>query len=170
MDVVVIAIAVVVVVMLTVALLWRQIAGDRRSVPNATRRGESRRRVRRIVRAGYPFVLVIVGASILVVGIGARVLGIPSVEPIRFLGQILIFGGIALTYARFFSLRRRVERLGFEVCPDCEYRLAGLAERGRCPECGFECDRESLRATWEEVWGLVRLGKRVGNRSVRDKE
>lgn len=32
---------------------------------------------------------------------------------------------------------------GLETCPACDYELAGLGTKGRCPECGLEYDEHS---------------------------
>ncbi len=43
---------------------------------------------------------------------------------------------------------RCVRERAYEVCLNCGYSLRGLPEIHRCPECGVEFVKESVRAEW----------------------
>lgn len=58
------------------------------------------------------------------------------------------------------SMRRRKLRFvdslkarRYMVCITCGYDLAGLGDRGRCPECGRRFDARRLESAWS-YWGL----------------
>ena len=52
---------------------------------------------------------------------------------------------------RRLQVERRVVELRFRACTECGYSLHGVAQEGKCPECGamYELDR-TIRAwqTW----------------------
>lgn len=44
---------------------------------------------------------------------------------------------------------RSVISLQYEVCLKCGYKLIGLPDIGRCPECGSQYDKAQLREDWQ---------------------
>lgn len=69
----------------------------------------------------------------------------PFVIPLA-LGAVVWY---MLLYKRYEGGRLdRLRSIGFRVCPDCEYSLEGLADRGACPECGAWYTPELLETRW----------------------
>lgn len=157
MNVIDLASSAVIVVVLLVATLFWQTLGDQRLIPNPTRRFEARRRVRRLLRTGSPFILALVGLSLLIGGCVGRWSRNPLGDTLELAGFVAIGAGIVASRLRLKALRRRVEAIQFEACLECEYPLMGLPFRGQCPECGFEYDKNLLKSGWEEVWKTARL-------------
>ena len=51
---------------------------------------------------------------------------------------------------RELAVRRTATEADNALCWDCGYRLLGLPEEGRCPECGWPYDDlEQVRKAWE---------------------
>jgi hypothetical protein len=45
------------------------------------------------------------------------------------------------------AIRRRAERAGYLLCPECSYSLEGV-ETGRCPECGDQFEVDVVKRRW----------------------
>jgi DNA-directed RNA polymerase subunit RPC12/RpoP len=86
------------------------------------------------------FIIVVIGVPLLVGRLPWWWLAFVSVG-------LLLLGN----FVRGWEKRRiwkRVKECDYLVCPDCGYRLVGVASPGRCPECGTPFDEEDLRKTW----------------------
>ena len=72
------------------------------------------------------------------------------------LATVLVLGSLGIDILAGWKARRElaVRRTATEadnaLCWQCGYRLLGLAEEGRCPECGWRYDDlEQVRKAWE---------------------
>ena len=92
---------------------------------------------RRVVRVYVVIPLVALGTITAAWFLGVGGLGrSPAVLVVAGIGVFAVSHGALLWYA--IRLRRRLMRARGHICTQCGYELAGLAEQGRCPECGPE--------------------------------
>lgn len=75
-----------------------------------------------------------------------------------YLMFMLLVPGMVLMCVDLYVVRRRFKefmieliRSNYRVCPECLYSLNGIADSGKCPECGAEFTPESLVARWESI-------------------
>jgi hypothetical protein len=79
-------------------------------------------------------------------------------QPVRFLG---VFQGwvvfvpqfitIGITAYKTRAVRRAFAASGGRLCVRCGHDLSGLADTGRCPECGHDYDIELDRRAWKDA-------------------
>lgn len=67
------------------------------------------------------------------------------------LAGLILIGGVCLFWFRARIAYSKLEKLNFEVCPNCEYPLKGLPPEHRCPECGAPYEIGRVRKTWKET-------------------
>ncbi len=112
---------------------------------------------RRVVRVYVVIPLVALGTITAAWFLGVGGLGrSPAVLVVAGIGVFAVSHGALLWYA--IRLRRRLMRARGHICTQCGYELAGLAEQGRCPECGTEYHLDRVAAawaTWGYKWGLI---------------
>jgi len=147
----------ILVVLIAGPLLWRV-----HRVPDRERRRRAVVRTRTLVRsargwehwgtgAGIGIMCLALGLGILLLRLdvtaGTRIIFTASV-----LGLPILFAADAISYWRVRAFHRRIERESFRICPDCYYSLAGHAEGGHCPECGYTFTPESLIEDWQDVY------------------
>jgi len=56
--------------------------------------------------------------------------------------------------------KKHLERVGYKVCPACEYDLSELPDAGTCPECGGEYEPAMLKERWRDIY--TKLEEKVG--------
>ncbi|MCA9257215.1 MAG: hypothetical protein KDA33_16330 [Phycisphaerales bacterium] len=77
----------------------------------------------------------------------------PSDYNTPFAGEA--FFGLFAIHAIFVAVRyRRIVRLartaGYDLCPNCMYRLTGLPTEHTCPECGNMYEKDDATRRWRE--------------------
>jgi hypothetical protein len=87
----------------------------------------------------------------------AVVLLLPVLQLLPFL-QERLSGSIRFWFAVLFptavyvlNCRREARRMrdcGYRVCTNCRYSLEGVADSGKCPECGERYDIRAAHAQW----------------------
>lgn len=55
---------------------------------------------------------------------------------------------VGLAWWKALALSRWVHERGDRVCPSCYHDLNGIGRSGKCPECGLNFDRASLKEAW----------------------
>lgn len=74
------------------------------------------------------------------------------------IGGLILIVGVCVLLSRTGQVYTKLEKLDFEVCPNCEYPLKGLPAEHRCPECGAPYKIEQVRREWKEILDWVREG------------
>lgn len=79
-------------------------------------------------------------------------------QPLRILGTyqgwvmfVPQFITIGITAYKTSAVRRAFVDSGGRLCTECGHNLAGLADEGRCPECGHGYDTARDRRVWKDA-------------------
>ncbi len=67
------------------------------------------------------------------------------------LAVLMLLVGVWVFWLRTRLVYKKLERLNFEACLNCEYPLKGLPPKHRCPECGNPYEIEVVRGTWKNT-------------------
>ncbi|MCX5691937.1 MAG: hypothetical protein NTV94_19445 [Planctomycetota bacterium] len=51
-----------------------------------------------------------------------------------------------------WSMRQRLRKSGYKICPQCSYDLSASPLEGICPECGFAYSPQILKERWESAY------------------
>ena len=97
-------------------------------------------------------------AALLLAGLLANAFGVVSLSD--WFGVEVSIAGMAASLLPTIGLmvaRKKIERERGMLCACCHQSLAGLAESGKCPECGTGYLKGELVEIWESAYG-VELG------------
>ena len=120
---------------------------------------EAERRARRRM---YGLVgLMLVAAVVMVIGLTVfHQLWMLGLAPLIWVGGM----GCAFLATRIananYDGKKHLERIGFKVCPGCEYDLTALPDSGTCPECGGLYEPEMLKERWRDIY--TKLEEKAG--------
>jgi uncharacterized paraquat-inducible protein A len=99
-------------------------------------------------------VLAVVGVSTLIFGSARQLYSVFAVVA-------AVAGWIAWVMWPQYRLYRALRRHGRFICLRCFYSLHGLADVGRCPECGEPYNRQELSRLWRQWEISVNKGKPI---------
>lgn len=86
-------------------------------------------------------------------------MGLPLVW-VGLIGSLLVITKLAA--ANYLGLQH-LRKIGYRICPACEYDLAGVQESEPCPECGDHSTPDERRERWEEIYRIHTLQKTFGS-------
>lgn len=101
------------------------------------------------------------GASLFMLGtilvcVGFAFLGLPRRRWVGAAGALLQGSGAWLFGMAARRRRRWIRTHAYFICIDCGYPLTGLAEVGRCPECGSHYTAAEVCDYWRRSAGARR--------------
>lgn len=122
-----------------------------------SRRVDPRRGVGRWLGTTRLYVIPVYVASLSVVMLIEKLTGSPGAGVVK---SVIVYSAVGALFVCWLiprGVERRTRRIsrtnGGFLCPWCRYVLTGLADAGRCPECGDRYEREVCERLYRNAYG-----------------